>query len=210
MDNYIHFPFIQSFPLILLLQDTPKHFPIFRESFVPTALQFLVAWMYLRIIPHTYRGLVHSQLFMCFAKYFLLLFDFPKILCSLMLLKVLHAYIMVNSICPVIFVDIPCHLPTPVINSRCSTIFVKILYDCHSDPIDSTCVRILTVIRWSLVIILPAQTLFWTWAGSRPINLQSIVPLSLFNLSILDQSVCFWSSNLEIIFPLYLSFELFR
>ena len=34
---------------------------------------------------------------------------------------------------------------------------------------------------------------FWTWACSRPIGLPPIVPLSLRNLSILNQSVCFWS-----------------
>ena len=35
-----------------------------------------------------------------------------------------------------------------------------------------------------------------------PIKLSSIVPLSLLNLSILGQSVCFWSFVLEIIIPL--------
>ena len=47
-----------------------------------------------------------------------------------------------------------------------------------------------------------AQTSFWTWACSWPIYLSSIVPLGLLNLSTLDQSVCFWSFNLEIIIPL--------
>ena len=68
--------------------------------------------------------------------------------------------------------------------------------------------RMLAILNQILEFILPAQTSFWTWAGPRPIKLSLDVPLSLFNLSIVNQSVCFWSLDLEIIIPLHLSFEL--
>ena len=68
----------------------------------------------------------------------------------------------------------------------------------------------LAILNQILEFFLPAQTSFWTWAGPRPIKLSLNVPLSLFNLSILNQSVCFWSLDLEIIIHLHLSFELVR
>ena len=46
----------------------------------------------------------------------------------------------------------------------------------------------------------------WFWTKLFVVNCAS----GLSNLSILDQSVCFWSLVLEIIIPLHLSFELFR
>ena len=68
--------------------------------------------------------------------------------------------------------------------------------------------RMLAILNQILEFILPAQTSFLTWAGSRPIKLSSFVPLSLLKLSILNQSICFWSFDLEIIIPLHVSFEL--
>jgi hypothetical protein len=62
-----------------------------------------------------------SQLFIYSTKFFEMLFDLPKILYSLFLLKFLPACIMVNTICRVVFVDIPCH--------------------CHFEPNDSMCVN---------------------------------------------------------------------
>ena len=50
--------------------------------------------------------------------------------------------------------------------------------------------------------ILPAQTSFLNMSLFSTNQLPSIVPLSLLNLSILGQSVCFWSFVLEIIIPL--------
>ena len=85
-------------PLILLLQDTPKFSLLFREYFVPTALQFFATWIPLRINPRTCRVSAHPQLFMCFTKVFKIIFDLPKILWSLWLLKFLLACIMVNPI----------------------------------------------------------------------------------------------------------------
>jgi hypothetical protein len=46
--------------LLLLLQDAPKYSPMFRESFVPTALQFLVAWIHLWTITHPHWGIRSS------------------------------------------------------------------------------------------------------------------------------------------------------
>ena len=66
----------------------------------------------------------------------------------------------------------------------------------------------LAILNQILEFILPAQTSFLTWAGSRPIKLSSFVPLSLLKLSILNQSICFWSFDLETIIPLHVSFEL--
>ena len=62
--------------------------------------------------------------------------------------------------------------------------------------------RMLAILTQIIEFILLAQMSFKTWAGPRPIRLPSIVPLSLFNLSVLDQSVCSWSLDLEIIIPL--------
>ena len=101
MDNCIHLPFLHSIPLILLLQDASNCSPLFREYFVPTALQFLATWIPL-IISRPYRVSAHPQLFMRFTKVFKILFDLPKILWSLWLLKFLLARIMVNPISLVI------------------------------------------------------------------------------------------------------------
>ena len=59
-------------------------------------------------------------------------------------------------------------------------------------------------------IMFPAQTSFWTWVGSWQFRPLFIVQLSVFNLSILDQSVCFWSFVLETIFSFLLSIRLIR
>ena len=73
------------------------------------------------------------------------------------------------------------------------------------------CVRMHTVIRLSfLKIIFPAQTSFRTWVGSRQFKPLMIVQLSVFNLSILAQSVCFWSFIWETRISFYLSIRLIR
>jgi hypothetical protein len=97
-----------------------------------------------------------------------------------------------------------------MVNSICLAIFIEIPYDCHSGHIDSTCVQMHAILGWSFLNYLPAQTSSRTWVGSRQFKPVLIVQLSLFNLSILDQSVCFWSFVWEIILLLYLSIRLFR
>ena len=89
----------------------------------------------------------------------------------------------------------------------CLAIFISLLRHCHFDPIDSAWVRMHAIIFWFFWITFPAHMSFWTWAGYRPIKLLSNVPLSIFNLSILNQTVGFWSLDLEIIIPLILSIE---
>jgi len=84
--------------LLLLLQDVLKYSSIFWEFFTLTALQFLAAWIPLRIITRACRVSAHPQLFLCFTKVFKIIFDLPKILWSLWLLKFLLACIMVNPI----------------------------------------------------------------------------------------------------------------
>ena len=77
--------------LLLLLQNVLKYSSVFREFFTLTALQFLAAWIPLRIITRACRVSAHPQLFLCFTKVFKIIFDLPKILWSLWLLKFLLA-----------------------------------------------------------------------------------------------------------------------
>ena len=125
-----------------------------------------------------------SQLFICLTKFLGILFDLSEIFCSQLLLKFLPAWIMVNSIWLVVFVNILCLS--------------------HFDPIDSICAyaRSHQVILYK--IIFPTQTSFRTWVGSRQFKPLLIVQLSVFNLSILDQSVCFWYLVSKNIIPLHL------
>jgi len=105
---------------LLLLQDASRYSLLSRESFEFTVLQFYFAWKPLRFFsPHLSR-IRSSQLFMCLTKFFGILFDLSKILCSLLFLKFLPACIMVNSIWLVVLDNIPCLS--------------------HFEPIDSICV----------------------------------------------------------------------
>jgi hypothetical protein len=119
---------------------------------------------------------------MCLTKSFEMPFEFPKIPCSLLLLGFLSACIMVNSIWLIVFVDIPC--------------------PCHFKPIDSMGAyargyQVILLNYLSGSEVLPDMS----WFSA----IQTLVdcPTKSFNLSILDQSVCFWSFVLEIINPLY-------
>ena len=173
--------------LLLLLWDASKFSLLFRESLEPTALQFFATWIPLQINPRTCRVSAHPLLFMCYTKVFKILFDLPKILWSLWLLKFLLACIMVNPISLVILLaSLVIIILSPLIQ------YVANSRSPQSDP------RILP--SGSNVIL----NMSWY----RPIELPSIVPLRLFNLSILNQSVCFWSLDLEIIIPLHLTIEL--
>ena len=157
----------------MLLQDTSKFSLMIREYFVTIALQFFVTWIPLRIISRTYRVSTHPQLIHeCHqsSKYHSIFRKSSVAYCSW---SSLPACIMVTSIC--------------------LAIFIKILCDRHSDHAGSTCVWMHTIISYSLKIILPARTSFWTWAGCRPIKLPPFVPLSLFNLLV------FWSEHLLLI-----------
>jgi hypothetical protein len=111
-----------------------------------------------------------------------MLFDLPKIPYSLLLLGFLSACIMVNSIWLIVFVDLPC--------------------PCHFKPMDSMCAyahdhQVILLNYLSDSDVVPDMS--WFSAIQTFID----CPPKHFNLSILDQSVCFWSLVLEIIIPLY-------
>ena len=133
-------------------------------SFVSAALQLLFRMSTCRNNSSHLPGIRSSPVDHMSHKILQIQFDLPKTLCSLVLLKVLSSCIMVKSICPTIFINILCHY--------------------HFNML-----RMPAILNQILEFILPAQTSFWTGAGSRPIKLPSIVPLSLSNLSILNQSV---------------------
>ena len=110
---YLHFQ------LLLLLQDTLKYFAIFRESFALAALQLLFRLNTPTNNSSHLSGIRSSLVDHMSHKILWIQFNLPKILCSLVLSKVLSACIMVKSICLTIFIDILCH--------------------CHPEPIDSLC-----------------------------------------------------------------------
>jgi hypothetical protein len=85
------------FSLLLLLQDASKCSPLSRKFFelLPCSSFHMKA---LAINSSHLSRIRSSQLLMCLTKSFEMLFDLPKILCSLLLLKFLSACIMVNSI----------------------------------------------------------------------------------------------------------------
>ena len=84
--------------LLLLLQDVLKYSSIFREFFTLTALQFLAAWIPLRLILALIEYPLIPQLFMCYTKVFEIPPDIPKILSNLLLWNFLFAFIMINPI----------------------------------------------------------------------------------------------------------------
>ena len=98
MDNYLHLPFIRSSPIDLVITRYPEVFSIVPRILCAYCLAVLYHMNTLQINPRTCRVSAHPQLFMCFTKVFKILFDLPKILWSLWLLKFLLACIMVNPI----------------------------------------------------------------------------------------------------------------
>lgn len=158
---------------------------MFRESFVPCALQLLFE---MRIIHLT--GVRSSPVVHLLSKYLKRLSDLSK-----------------SSVAYCSWFSLPACIR---INSICLAIFFKILCDCRSVPMDSACVRILAIINQSLEIFFPAQTFFQIWASSCPIQIWSGTPLSLFNLLIFWSEPLLLILRLEIIIPLYPSIESFR
>ena len=163
--------------LLLLLQDVLKYSSIFREFFMLTALQFLAAWIPLRIITCACRVSVRPKLFMCFTKVFKIIFDLPKILWSLWLLKFLLACIMVN---PISLVILMAYLVIIILSLLIQ--YVANARNPQSDPrihpSSSDVILNRSRISTSQIAI-----------GSTP------KPL---DLSILNQSFCLWALNLEI------------
>ena len=187
MDNHVYSPFIQCFPVDLVITRYPEIL-----SVVPRIL-----WAYyLAVLCHlntptdnsrTYRVSAHPQLIQVFHKSVqntIRSSENPQEpfcswnSCLLALWLILSLVILLASLVIIIL--------SPLIQ------YVANYRSPQSDP------RILP--SGSNVIL----NMNWY----RPIKLPSIVPLRLFNLSILNQSVCLWSLDLEIIIPLQLSSEL--
>ena len=97
-----------------------------------------------------------------------------------------------------------------MVNSIWLVVLINIRCPSHFEPIDSMCAYACShqVILFKIIFL--TQTSFWTWVGSRQFIPLLIVQLSVLNLSILDQSVCFWSFILETIISFYLSIRLIR
>ena len=190
MDICMHLSFSWSFLVALVVTRCLELFSVVPRILWVYCLAVLFRMKTLMVFSSHLSRIRSSQLFMCLTKFFGILFDLSKILCSLLFLKFLPACIMVNSIWLVVLDNIPCLS--------------------HFEPIDSICAyaRSHQVILFK--IIFPTQTSFRTWVGSRQFKPLLIVQLSVFNLSILDQSVCFWSFVLETIISFYLSIRLIR
>ena len=102
MGKYIHLTFLLLFPVDLVITRYPEILSIDPR----------ISCAYCLAIPchlntpmdnsRTCRVTAYPQLFMCFTKVFKIIFDLPKILWSLWLLRFLFARIMVNPISLVI------------------------------------------------------------------------------------------------------------
>ena len=156
MRNYLRCRSYLHAQLLLLLQDAPKFSPLFRESFEFNAFQFLGTWIPLRIITRACRVSAHPQLFMCFTKVFKIIFDLPKILWSLWLLKFLLARIMVNPISLV------------VLMTFLVIIILSLLTQYVCEYPQTSLILINYLSGWVAILL--------TGIGSRPIQLSLIVP----------------------------------
>ena len=156
MDNHVYSPFIQCFPVDLVITRYPEILFV-----VPRIL-----WAYcLAVLCHlntptdnsrTYRVSAHPQLFMCFTKVFKIIFDLPKILWSLWLLKFLLACIMVNPISLV------------VLMTFLVIIILSLLTQYVCEYTQSSLILINYLSGWASILL--------TGIGSRPIQLSLIVP----------------------------------
>ena len=128
MDNHVYSPFIQCFPVDLVITRYPEILSIVPRILCAYCLAVLchIKYPYGKFLALTENLLIPSC--SCVSqKVFEIPFGLPKILSSLLLLKFLPACIMVNSIC--------------------LAIFLKILCDSHFDPIDSTGVHMHATIK---------------------------------------------------------------
>ena len=119
MHNCAPSPFILSSLVVLVITRYPKVFSDFWESFFdchvalfrpnnPTNNSSNLSGVRSSLVDHMSHKILRMQL------------DLLKILCSLVLPKVLPACIMVKSICTTIFINILCHcLPEPIDSLCC-------------------------------------------------------------------------------------------
>ena len=155
MDKYIHLTFILSSPVALVITRCPEILFDIPRILTLTALQFLAAWIPLRIITRACRVSAHPQLFMCFTRVFKIIFDLPKILWSLWLLKFLLACIMVNPISLV------------VLMTFLVIIILSLLTQYVCEYPQSSLILINYLSGWDAILL--------TGIGSRPIQLLLIV-----------------------------------
>ena len=170
MDNQVHLPFIQSFPADLVITRNPESLSIVQR--IPCAYCLAVlCHMNTPSNKFSHLSSIHSsQVDSCMSPILEIPFDLPKILSILLLLKFLIACIMVNPISLVI-------LLTSIVIVILSLLFrfVANARNPQTDPrIHPSGSDVVLIMNWF-----------------SPIKLSSIVPLSLLNLPILDQSVCF-------------------
>ena len=103
MESYIHSSSITSFPVDLVItRYLGNSLYCSENTLCLLPCSSLSTYTPLRIISRTYRVSAHPQLFVCFTKFFKIIFELPKILSSLLILKFLLACIMVNPISLVI------------------------------------------------------------------------------------------------------------
>ena len=102
MDNHVYSPFIQCFPVDLVITRYPEILSVVPRILWAYCLAVLCHLNTLRIILALIEYPLIPQLFMCFTKVFEIPFVLLKILDILMLLKFLLACIMVNPISPII------------------------------------------------------------------------------------------------------------
>ena len=177
MDNYLHLPFLRSFPIGLVITRYPEKLVV--VSIIPWAycLAVLVTWIPLRLILAFIEYPLIPQLFMCYTKVFGIPPDIPKILSNLLLWNFLFAFIMNNPISIEILL----------------TFLVIIILSLLTQYVANASNHQLILLNY-----LSSSDVFQTWAGSRPNYLSSIVPLvysidpSLIRTSASDP--LFWKS----------------
>ena len=156
MDNHVYSPFIQCFPFDLVTARYPEILSIDPR----------ISCAYCLAIPchlntpmdnsRTCRVSAYPQLFMCFTKVFKIIFDLPKILWSLWLLKFLLACIMVNPISLV------------VLMTFLVIIILSLLTQYVCEYPQTSLILINYLSGWAAFLL--------TGIGSRPIQLSLIVP----------------------------------
>ena len=156
MDNHVYSPFIQCFPVDLVITRYPEILSVVPRILWAYCLAVLCHLNTPTVNSRTYRVSAHPQLFMCFTKVFKILFDLPKILWSLWLLKFLLACIMVNPISLVVL------LTFLVI------IILSLLTQYVCEYTQSSLILINYLSGWAAILL--------TGIGSRPIQLSLIVP----------------------------------
>ena len=156
MDNYLHLPFLRSFPIVLVITRYPEKLVV--VSIIPWAycLAVLVTWIPLRLILALIEYPLIPQLFMCYTKVFEIPPDIPKILSNLLLWNFLFAFIMINPI------SIEILLTFLVI------IILSLLTQYNCEYTQSSLILINYLSGWASILL--------TGIGSRPIQLSLIVP----------------------------------